>query len=36
MINEINHTMEFHTLQPTTGVNIADHIVEYVLKVAKR
>ncbi len=35
MINEINHTMEFHTLQPTTGVNIADLIVDYVLKVAK-
>lgn len=35
VINEINHTMEFHTLQPTTGVNIADQIVDYVLKAGK-
>jgi [lysine-biosynthesis-protein LysW]--L-2-aminoadipate ligase len=35
VINEINHTMEFHTLQPTTGVNIADNIVDYVLKAGK-
>ena len=35
VINEINHTMEFHTAQPTTGVNIAGMIVDYALKVAR-
>ena len=34
LVNEINHTMEFHTAQPTTGVDIAGEIVEYVLRVA--
>jgi [lysine-biosynthesis-protein LysW]--L-2-aminoadipate ligase len=35
VINEINHTMEFHTAQPTTGVNIAGMIVDYTLDVAR-
>jgi [lysine-biosynthesis-protein LysW]--L-2-aminoadipate ligase len=35
LVNEINHTMEFHTLQPITGIDIADMIVGYVLQVAK-
>jgi [lysine-biosynthesis-protein LysW]--L-2-aminoadipate ligase len=35
LVNEINHTMEFHTLQPTTGVDIAGMIVDYVAGVAK-
>lgn len=35
LVNEINHTMEFHTLQPITGIDIADMIVEYVIQVAK-
>ena len=35
MVNEINHTMEFHTAQPVSGVDIADEIVSYVVKVAK-
>jgi [lysine-biosynthesis-protein LysW]--L-2-aminoadipate ligase len=35
LVNEINHTMEFHTTQPITGIDIADIIVGYVLKVAK-
>jgi len=35
LVNEINHTMEFHTAQPTTGVDIAGEIVEYVLQQAK-
>ncbi|MCC6147031.1 MAG: lysine biosynthesis protein LysX, partial [Anaerolineaceae bacterium] len=34
LINEVNHTMEFHTLAPTTGVDIAGVIVDYTLKVA--
>ncbi len=36
LVNEINHTMEFHTAQPISGVNIAEEIVEYTLKVAKK
>ncbi len=34
LVNEINHTMEFHTLQPTSGLDIAGEIVEYVLQTA--
>ena len=35
LVNEVNHTMEFHTLAPTTGVNVASLIVDFTLKVAK-
>lgn len=35
VVNEINHTMEFHGLQPVSGVDIAGEIVEYVMRVAK-
>jgi len=31
LVNEINHTMEFHTAQPVSGVDIADEIVQYVM-----
>jgi [lysine-biosynthesis-protein LysW]---L-2-aminoadipate ligase len=34
-INEINHTMEFHTTVPTTGVDIPQLTVEYLMKVAR-
>jgi [lysine-biosynthesis-protein LysW]--L-2-aminoadipate ligase len=36
LVNEVNHTMEFHTAQPISGFNIADEIVNYVLEVARR
>ncbi len=36
LVGEINHSMEFHTSQPLTGVDIADRIVGYVLDVARR
>jgi [lysine-biosynthesis-protein LysW]--L-2-aminoadipate ligase len=36
LVNEINHTMEFHTAQPLSGVDIADEIVNYVADVARR
>lgn len=36
LVNEVNHTMEFHTAQPVTGVDIAGAMVDYVLKVARR
>jgi [lysine-biosynthesis-protein LysW]---L-2-aminoadipate ligase len=34
LVNEINHTMEFHTTQPASGIDIADLIVGYTLDVA--
>lgn len=36
LVNEVNHTMEFHTAQPISGVNIADEIVNYVMEAAKK
>ena len=35
LVNEINHSLEFHTAQPTSGVDIAGIIVEYVMDVAR-
>jgi [lysine-biosynthesis-protein LysW]--L-2-aminoadipate ligase len=34
-INEINHTMEFRNSITTTGVNIPEKMIEYVLKAAR-
>jgi [lysine-biosynthesis-protein LysW]--L-2-aminoadipate ligase len=34
LVNEINHTMEFHTTQPITGIDVGDIIVDYVTQVA--
>jgi [lysine-biosynthesis-protein LysW]--L-2-aminoadipate ligase len=36
LINEINHTMEFHTTVPTTGVDIPGFIVDYTVSVAQK
>jgi [lysine-biosynthesis-protein LysW]--L-2-aminoadipate ligase len=36
LVNEINHTMEFHTTVPTTGVDIPGMIVDYILAVARQ
>ncbi len=36
LINEINHTMEFHTAQPTSGVDIAGAVIDYVVKVGQQ
>ncbi len=36
LVNEVNHTMEYHTLMPITGINVASLIVDYCLDVAKR
>jgi [lysine-biosynthesis-protein LysW]---L-2-aminoadipate ligase len=33
LVNEVKHTMEFHTLVPTTGVNVPGMIVDYALAV---
>jgi [lysine-biosynthesis-protein LysW]--L-2-aminoadipate ligase len=35
LVNEINHTLEFHTAQPTSGVDIAGVIADYVIEVAR-
>ncbi len=34
LVNEVNHTMEFHTTVPTTGVDIPGFIVDYTVFVA--
>ena len=36
LVNEINHTMEFHTAVPTTGIDIPGMIVDYTLDVARQ
>lgn len=36
LVNEINHTTEFHTTQSVSGIDIADEIVSYVVEVATR
>jgi [lysine-biosynthesis-protein LysW]--L-2-aminoadipate ligase len=36
MVNEVNHTMEFHTVQPLSGIDIAGEIVSFVLQVARQ
>ncbi len=33
LINEVNHTMEFHTLAPMTGIDVPGIIVDYTLAV---
>jgi [lysine-biosynthesis-protein LysW]--L-2-aminoadipate ligase len=35
LVNEVNHTMEFHSSVPTTGVDIAGKVIDYVLAVAQ-
>lgn len=35
LVNEVNHTMEFHTTYPLTGVDIPGYIVDYALAVAR-
>ncbi|MBI5828912.1 MAG: lysine biosynthesis protein LysX [Chloroflexi bacterium] len=36
LVNEVNHTMEFHTTVPTTGVDIPGFIVDYTVAVGQR
>ena len=36
LVNEVNHTMEFQTVQPLSGIDIADTIVGYAVDVAAR
>lgn len=36
LVNEVNHTTEFHTAQPLSGVDIAGEIINYTLEVARK
>lgn len=36
MINEINHTMEFHSTVPLTGVDLPGMLIDYAISVARR
>jgi [lysine-biosynthesis-protein LysW]--L-2-aminoadipate ligase len=36
VINEVNHTMEFHTSVPASGADIPGKIIDYVLEVGRR
>jgi [lysine-biosynthesis-protein LysW]---L-2-aminoadipate ligase len=36
LINEVNHTMEFHTTVPLTGVDIPGMIVDYTIGLARK
>jgi [lysine-biosynthesis-protein LysW]--L-2-aminoadipate ligase len=36
LINEVNHTMEFHTSVPVTGIDIPGKVVEYTLAVGTK
>ncbi len=36
LVNEVNHTMEFHTSLPTTGVDIPGMVIDYAVAVARR
>lgn len=35
LINEVNHTMEFHSTVPLTGVDLPGMLVDYALSIAK-
>jgi [lysine-biosynthesis-protein LysW]--L-2-aminoadipate ligase len=35
LVNEVNHTMEFHSTVPLTGVDIPGMLVDYTLEVAR-
>jgi len=36
LINEVNHTMEFHTSVPVTGIDIPGKVVDYTLAVGRK
>jgi [lysine-biosynthesis-protein LysW]--L-2-aminoadipate ligase len=36
VINEVNHTMEFHTSVPASGADIPGYIIDYVVEVGQR
>jgi [lysine-biosynthesis-protein LysW]---L-2-aminoadipate ligase len=36
LVNEVNHTMEFHTSVPATGIDIPGAVIDYTLEVGKK
>jgi [lysine-biosynthesis-protein LysW]---L-2-aminoadipate ligase len=36
LINEVNHTMEFHSTVPLTGIDIPGKLVEYTVQLAEK
>ncbi len=36
LVNEVNHTLEFHTARPTTGVDIPGLVVDELLRLARQ
>lgn len=36
LVNEVNHTMEFHSSVPATGVDIPGMVVDYTVEIARR
>jgi [lysine-biosynthesis-protein LysW]--L-2-aminoadipate ligase len=36
IINEVNHTMEFHSTVPATGVDIPGKVIDYVVEIGNR
>ncbi len=36
LVNEVNHTMEFHTSVPATGIDIPGFVIEYTIEVGKK
>lgn len=36
LVNEVNHTMEFHTSVPVTGINIPGKVIDYTLAIGKK
>ena len=36
LVNEVNHTMEFHTTVPTTGVDIPGMLVDFTIRLAQK
>jgi [lysine-biosynthesis-protein LysW]--L-2-aminoadipate ligase len=36
IVNEVNHTMEFHTSVPATGIDIPGAVIDYTVEVGKK
>ena len=36
IVNEVNHTMEFHSTPAVTGVDVPGHVIDYTLSVGRR
>jgi [lysine-biosynthesis-protein LysW]--L-2-aminoadipate ligase len=36
LVNEVNHTMEFHTSVPATGIDIPGLVIDYTIEVGKK